>query len=334
MISKNKIQEILLFDTSIATDNMGDFIIMEAVRRHLYDLFPESFFVSTATHERISHRTYKWASKAELSFLGGTNILSGKYPFIHGKQWDFNLKDAIWVNNVVGIGLGWQDYRKFNHIYDIPQVKLQQILLNRSLSSKYLHSVRDSFTENRLKNFGIDSINTSCVTMWNLTQDLLRSIPKEKAKTVVFTLTDYRSSGDYKIVYKEMLEILLKNYDNVFMWVQSRNDVDLLFSLDVVNSDKVKFISPNLSNYDAILSKDVDYIGTRLHAGIRALQHKKRTIIIGVDNRAKEIATDTNLPVLDYKGISKLDNILNKSLEMDIHVPFDNIKKWKSQFID
>ena len=51
------------------------------------------------------------------------------------------------------------------------------------------------------------------------------------------------------------------------------------------------------------MSENIDYVGTRLHAGIRALQHKKRTIIIGIDNRAIEKAKDFNLTVIDRKNI-------------------------------
>ena len=43
---------------------------------------------------------------------------------------------------------------------------------------------------------------------------------------------------------------------------------------------------------------EFDYVGTRLHAGILALNYRKRTLIIAVDNRAAEMKTDINLPVI------------------------------------
>ena len=50
-------------------------------------------------------------------------------------------------------------------------------------------------------------------------------------------------------------------------------------------------MSPTLEAFDNLLESeiDLDYIGTRLHAGIRAIQKKRRSIIIGVDNRALEM---------------------------------------------
>lgn len=55
----------------------------------------------------------------------------------------------------------------------------------------------------------------------------------------------------------------------------------------------------------------MDFVGTRLHGGIRAMQHKQRAIIIEIDNRAKEIS-------------SRFEN--------DIQIPFDKVNQWKDQF--
>ena len=63
------------------------------------------------------------------------------------------------------------------------------------LDSTYLHSVRDSYTEKKLKQIGIDNvINTSCPTMWRLTEEFCSHIPCKKQDTVVTTITDYRKN--------------------------------------------------------------------------------------------------------------------------------------------
>ena len=35
---------ITLFDTSVCSENLGDQIIMDAIRDNLFDLFPDSMF--------------------------------------------------------------------------------------------------------------------------------------------------------------------------------------------------------------------------------------------------------------------------------------------------
>ena len=72
-------------------------------------------------------------------------------------------------------------------------------------------------------------------------------------------------------------------------------------------TNEIEIINPHLSDYDNFLKKhEVDFIGTRLHGGIRALQHKRRSIIIGIDNRATELNRDFNLPVVNQENISNL----------------------------
>ena len=77
---------------------------------------------------------------------------------------------------------------------------------------------------------------------------------------------------------------------------------------------------------------NLDFIGTRLHAGIRALQKFRRTIILGIDNRATEKSKDFNLKVLQRDDIDKLNGIINNDFRTEININETNIKKWKDQF--
>ena len=80
-------------------------------------------------------------------------------------------------------------------------------------------------------------------------------------------------------------------------------------------------------------NNDVDYIGTRLHAGIRALQNQKRTLILSVDNRATEMGKDFNLPVVSRKDIHFVEkNFIKSTFNTDIKRPFEIISQWKNQF--
>ena len=93
-------------------------------------------------------------------------------------------------------------------------------------------------------------------------------------------------------------------------------------------------VAPNLSEYDEILKKEIDYIGNRLHGGIFALQHKCRTIIIGIDYRVEEMGKNFSLPYL-MRG--NIENELNKKIMSEWKteikgINFELIKKWKQQF--
>lgn len=86
--------------------------------------------------------------------------------------------------------------------------------------------------------------------------------------------------------------------------------------------------------HDKNLEEIVDFVGTRLHGGIRALQKNIRTIIIGVDNRALEKKKDFHLPVIDRNEIEDLEYLIQKDYKLDIKLPNDNINKFKKSFLD
>ncbi|MFC6163336.1 polysaccharide pyruvyl transferase family protein [Lactiplantibacillus dongliensis] len=323
---------VFLFDTSVTTGNLGDFIIMDAVKKQLRQMFPNSFFVSTSTHDTIGKNSKAIQKKAEYSFIGGTNLLTDRFLGRNHAQWHIGVRDYS-VEGSVGIGLGWQSYGRKNRLIDLPLKVAQKEIYKHALSSRFLHSVRDSYTQKRLQDMGIESINTACVTMWELTPDHLNRIPKGKADTVVTTVTEYCQTPEYMKVYERLMTDLIKNYSRVKLWIQSPGDIEIFQKLNLGNSSKVEFIAPNLQSYDDALDDSVDYIGTRLHAGIRALQHGRRTLIIEMDNRAREIAKDTNLPTISYRQIDKVQEFINSDQEMDIRIPFSQISKWKHQFV-
>ena len=222
------------------------------------------------------------------------------------------------------MGLGWWQYQGRISLYT-------KYLLNRLLSKEYILSVRDSYTENKLRSINIKNvINTGCPTLWELTDDHISSIKKERSDKVVFTLTDYNQNT---IRDKKLISILTREYKKVYFWIQGWGDYEYVKQLTDIS--KIKILHPNIDIVNNILElQDIDYIGTRLHGGIRALQKGKRTIIIGIDNRSLEMQKDYNLPVIDQNNLDSLDSLINSSMEIKLNIPFDNIKKWKAQFKD
>jgi polysaccharide pyruvyl transferase WcaK-like protein len=180
-----------------------------------------------------------------------------------------------------------------------------------------------------LLNLGFRAVNTGCPTLWILTEDHCKKIPCKKADTVIFTLTDYCRNEEQD---KALISILRKNYKKLYFWIQGRKDLEYLLQLS--DATDIELISPNLKAYHRILSQgNTDYVGTRLHAGIFAMRNFVRSIILIVDNRARDMKKDSNLIAIERDDIEKLDSLINSTIKTNIYLNKDSIDEFKSQFI-
>lgn len=317
-------KKILLFDTSEGSDNVGDDIIMDYCSQQLAKLFANDiyWYDRVPTHLKIGKTAYRMNKNAMYSFVLGTNIL--KSSILRNKNWKIGFWEAINLKDLVLMGVGWGNYNKFS---SDPFTKW---VYKSIFSTKYIHSVRDSYTELKLKRIGFTNVlNTACPTMWNLTSEHCRSIPIQKSNEVVTALTHYRPDVERD---REMFHILNKNYSKIYLWLQQAEDYEYFQSLNLKLN--ISFVKPQLSEYDKLLmNHNVDFIGSRLHGGIRALNFKRRTLIIGVDNRAIEINKDTNLPFMLRDNIEHVDKWINSVKKTEIVLPNDHINEWKSQFL-
>lgn len=315
-------EKIILYDPAVSSLNMGDHIISDAVKKQIEYILKKSFIVDISTHLPVSNYL-KRLNDATFKFVCGSNLLKGRMDS-RFRQWDINLYNAKKVGPVILVGVGWWQYRNNANLYT-------KLLYKNVLSTEYIHSVRDSYTENQLKSIGINNVvNTSCPTMWNLTESHCKIIPLSKAENVVSTITDYNRD---EIKDKMMIEILLNNYNNVYLWMQGYNDYNYFLDLNI-NNNRIKIVPPRLEEYDKLFQNDIDYVGTRLHAGIRALQNNKRTIIIAIDNRAIEKQKDFNIQCITRENMALLSELINSEFSTKINIPVENIKKWKEQFIE
>ena len=152
----------------------------------------------------------------------------------------------------------------------------------------------------------------------------------KKADTVITALTDY--SRDYE-ADSYLIEKLSSNYEKVYVWLQGSNDYDYLKQLQQFNN--LEAISGGVDSLTGFLRSgiELDYIGTRLHAGIHALNCGIRSMIIAIDNRALEISKDTTLPVIPRHQLKELLlSAINEERPTIINLPWENINRWKSQF--
>lgn len=314
---------VIRFDTSIGTDNLGDFIIMHYCGKILNEIFPDHTFTNIGTHLMPTAEQESAAAQTKYKFVCGTNLLTSHIEH----HWRWILPDGfrrkMRYRNVILLGVGWGEYQDECSDYS-------RMIYRTMLNPCVLHSVRDQYTLNKLEQAGFRNvINTGCPTTWALTPEFCRDIPTQKAREVVATITDYRRDPERD---SEMLAILSRSYDRVYLWLQGRLDAEYLQTLDIPAN--LTTIPASLEAYEAILRKGgVDYVGTRLHAGIHALNHRIRSIILAVDNRATEMGRDANLPVIQRDEISeKLEKKINSVFATEIRLNQENIDRFKAQF--
>lgn len=318
-----------MYDTACGSKNLGDEIIMDAVNLELGEMFPDTLKIRFPTHHSMSEAAKKVAWGNELGFVGGTNLLRNYWRNRARKnQWSLSLLDSYRMTPAILMGVGWNVYA------DQPELKAK-LFYKKALSQKWQHSVRDSYTVEKLKQCGIDNVfNTGCPTLWRLSPDILSKIPTTPSSKVVFTLTDYRQDPELDLA---MIKQLIVGYDEICFWPQGSADLEYFSELCRIRpalKDKIMCLHMSLQSFDDYIKNNhVDYIGTRLHAGVRALQNSRRSTIISVDNRAEEMGKDFNLPVIQRKDVISLLDHANSINCKNIELPHTEIKQWKEQFL-
>ncbi|MGK6350748.1 polysaccharide pyruvyl transferase family protein [Parapedobacter sp. DT-150] len=310
----------IIFDTSIGTTNLGDHIIMDAVNRIADELFMDDFVINVPTHFSIHPKDLPKLRKYDTGIVGGTNLL--KNDTLRKSQWKVGFKDTVVLRHkVVLLGVGWWQYQ------EKPVSWYAQMMYKTLFSTKYLHAVRDNYTLQKLNEIGIKNVvNTGCPTVWGLNEPHCSQINPQKRDIVVTTITDYLRDPDKD---KQMLEILKRHYREVYVWIQGSKDQAYIESLTA----DIRYVAPKLSAFDAFLEQQsCEYVGTRLHAGIRALQKKRKAIIIGIDNRAIEMRNDIGLNVLERQRMDQLEAQLYDEMSIKLYLDTDAIARWKAQF--
>lgn len=310
---------INMFDTAMDSDNLGDQFIMDAVWQEVGALFPDAAFIRTPTHRRATLAELREGRKADLSIVGGTNILKS-HMLVRG-NWKITPLDYLNWRNVVLMGVGWQQYGQGG------ADAATRLFFRRVLSKTLLHSVRDMHTYDLLRPHVPNLVYTACPTMWMLDRAHCQSIPVRKARDVVFALTYYRPAPELD---RQMFDMLRRHYNKVYFWPQQEEDLPYLQEIGATGYVP---IAPDVAAYDRLLdTEDVDFVGARLHGGIRALQHRRRALIIPVDNRATELAASTALPVASRAEPEAIDYWINHPQPTSLTLPLEGIVAWMGQF--
>ncbi len=313
---------VSILDTDITSSNLGNEIIMQAVYEVLYELFPNDFLIKIQCQDHLGPLSKKYIKQSHLSFIGGSNLLTSQmYSY---KQIGFSFRDSFSIQHMILLGVGWWQYQESPNAYT-------KIFLKNLLSKEIIHSVRDEYSKDKLNSLGLSNVlNTSCPSTWNLTEAHCKLIPSCRSSSVVFTITDYSLDSKSDI---QFIDLLTDIYDNVFFWPQGLNDLNYLNSLTFKGKNTIKIIPPTLYAFDELLvNSDIDYIGTRLHGGIRAIQKKRRSLILAIDNRAEEISADIGLMVCKRDALCEIKSFIDDEYETSLRIPYKNIDTWKAQF--
>lgn len=324
---------IALLDPSLqdhkgkVSKNLGDVIINKAVSRELSKLFPNEEIERISTHTYLEKKLYEIIKESRFCFIGGSNLLSSNIRSYN--QWRLSSSRLYYLfpklKEVILFGVGWWQYQCNPDL-------CTRIFYRKVLSKEYLHSVRDSYTYDKLKRVGkLNVVNTSCPTLWNL-DGVSCDRRSTMSKDVLLTLTDYNQKPEPDT---ELIKVLLDYFTGrLYFFAQGSKDLDYLKSLEIYKYNADRFIILEcLEEFYQILASNVIYIGTRLHGGIAALEEGCEALIISIDNRSKEIAKDVNIPVLDRYDYHGIRNWIVGSTGMgSININDMAIKNWRKQF--
>lgn len=323
-----KNQQTVLFDTSIGSFNMGDSIIVKSFLKNGSDVLRSGVYAKFSTHTpnfepwqmtKLNDR-YRFVSQAARKFIVGTNLLSMNLlrPWPNFNLTAFNRKV---FKNCVLVGVGAGQGETFN--------AYTKWLYSTTFSRQYTHSTRDERTAILLRELGFEAINTGCPTMWGLTKQFCKDIPETKAEAVVFTLTNDSPDEERD---KKMISILKSVYKQIFFYPQSFGDLEYLNQIDKFH--EIEILPSDIDELSRFYNNnDVDYIGTRLHGGIYAMQHKKRSIVVGIDNRAADIKNTYNINYISRQDLpNELQEIIMSSFKTELNIDEQKINMWKNQF--
>lgn len=197
-------------DPSIGSRNTGDQIIADSVESELAKLLPQATILRVPTQTWLSRKERRVVDACDHFIVGGTNILNGNIPKY--MQWKLDPHVVAKISGRTSLlGVGWWQYNNEPN-------RTSRALWKRILSDG-AHSIRDQYTVDILKNIGIPSQYTACVTMWGLPEKV--EFSPRKPAGVVLTVTDYHRDP---VKDSRLLKGLRQRYEQVVAWPQSKHD--------------------------------------------------------------------------------------------------------------
>ena len=332
-------KKIVIFDTALASSNVGDEIILDSVNKSMSDIFDENFCLRLATHvnnfsaKQVAHSyvkqflhkgtKIKYYQKADWKFICGTNLIAQERFAKINTQWKIYPSNLSIYKNCVLLGVGTVGSSEKFDLWG-------RYIYNKVLSKQYAHSVRDDLTKRLIESLGRRAINTGCPSLWPLTPECCRQIPTRKAENCILSVSGYKPQTDPANDAK-MIEIIRRNYRDVRVWIQTTEDESYLDRLP--GGSELKRIYSLKRYREALREGNVDYVGTRLHGGVFAMQNGCRSLIVSIDHRAEGFHRTNHLPILRREEIpERLESVIRSEFPTEIVLDADAIAEFKSQF--
>lgn len=312
------VRTVTVIDTAVASTNLGDQIIMEAVRRQLADVCPGALLHTVASHEWMGRRSRRLVGEARVAIVGGSNLLSSRMWW--RPLWKITPLDVFRRGERVLMGAGWYQDQGAPDLYS-------RWLLRGLLSRRWLHAVRDSQALAQLARAGVTNVlNTGCPTLWDLDAKHCAAVPTTRGEAVLTTVNTYLPNPELD---RGMLDVLRARYRKRYLWPSTAGDAAYALTLD----PDLEIVAPSVEGLDRLLESDhaLDYVGNRLHTGIRALQKRRRSIVVEVDNRARTIGGDFALPTVARDDFEHLAARIESPFETTLRLPREAIERWKAQ---
>jgi polysaccharide pyruvyl transferase WcaK-like protein len=307
--------KVVVVDPGMASSNLGDQIISDAINREF--LVPlrrqASALEVIPMHGGVTESSKQLLREADEVVVCGTNLLSDNMRF--RSSWEWSKADiALARDKLTVFGAGWWQYQ----VGGIDPLTARWM---KTMSGGRTWGVRDKYSEQRLSSAGVSSTHLSCPTLWQVSTQALPSAQRR----VIVTLTDYNQDP---LADLRLLELLASRYELLF-WPQGPGDRAYIESL----APDATFIEPTLAAFDAELIKpDTCYVGLRLHGGIRALQFGVPSLILSIDNRAREISKSVGLYAPSRNDFRAIENALSGLDPINLNLPREDIRSWKKEW--
>ncbi|HEY0248648.1 MAG TPA: polysaccharide pyruvyl transferase family protein [Gryllotalpicola sp.] len=308
---------IVLVDPGMASTNIGDQIISDAVHREFVaPLRAAGVEVETIPmHGQLSEESRARLRRADDVVVSGTNLLADHMRF--RSPWQWATRDIeLTRGKLTTFGVGWWQYQ----LGGVDPFSARWL---RALSSGRPWAVRDEYSAARLRAAGVAAVHTSCPTLWGVER---QALPSDESR-VIATFTDYNQDP---LADRRLVELLESRFAEVLYWPQGPGDERYIRS---IVPGEPRLIPASLAAFDAELQRpSTAYVGLRLHGGIRAMQFGVPTLILSIDNRAREISRSVGLIAPSRHALGEIGALLAEPRPGELSIPREQIDDWRGQW--
>jgi hypothetical protein len=307
---------VVVVDPGMASTNLGDQIISDAVNRQFIARLGDAHgeVIVIPMHGPLAEASRNALRAADEVVVCGTNLLSDHMRF--RTSWEWPRADIeLTKGKLTVFGAGWWQYQ----LAGIDPVSARWM---QGLAGGRTWAVRDEYSALRLQAAGVPAVHVSCPTLWDVRT---QTMPTDQTRVIV-TLTDYNQDP---LADKRLIDLLAERFEVLF-WPQGPGDRRYIEQLVGAGA---QFVDATLAAFDSALDEPgTAYVGLRLHGGIRAMQRGIPSLILSIDNRAREISRSVGLHAPSRNSFRDVQDSLESGRVVDIDLPTAAITEWTADW--